>query len=209
MTRQVREAILEGRLRPGSRIRQQALARQFGVSRIPVREALQRLEGEGLVTLVPHSGARVARLDIVECTELYRMRELVEPMALGESTPNLTDRQLAELRGLVNAIEQSSADPARWLELDRRFHLESYAGAPMPRILAMIERFWNQTQQYRRAYMATGSGDKFATANFEHRLILEALELRDSDDAADRQRSHIRRTRISLTRHPELFDTHD
>src|SRR5579884_2201620 len=74
VTRQVREAIIEGRLKPGIRIRQEELARQFGVSRIPVREALRRLESEGLITVVPHSGARVARMDIGECNELYRVR---------------------------------------------------------------------------------------------------------------------------------------
>lgn len=205
VTRQVREAILEGRLKPGIRVRQQELARQFGVSRIPVREALRRLESEGLITLVPHSGARVARMDIGECTELYRLREAIEPMALAESTPNLTTHQLAELRGLVGEIEISTQDRPRWLELDRRFHLESYAAAPMPRLLSMIERFWNQTQQYRRAYLRIDR-EKIEIANAEHRLILAALEDRDGEDAANRLRSHLRRTRITLSRQPELFD---
>ncbi len=206
VTRQVREAILEGRLKPGIRVRQQELARQFGVSRIPVREALRRLESEGLITLVPHSGARVARMDIGECTELYRLREVIEPMALAESVPNLSAQQLIELRGLVSEIENSWQDAPRWLELDRRFHLESYAAASMPRVLSMIERFWNQTQQYRRAYLGTDHDNKIAAANAEHRLILDALEERDGEDAASRLRSHLRRTRVTLSRHPDLFD---
>jgi DNA-binding GntR family transcriptional regulator len=206
VTRQVREAILEGRLKPGIRVRQQELARQFGVSRIPVREALRRLESEGLVTLTPHSGARVARMDIGECTELYRLREVIEPMAMAESAPNLSDQQLTALRGLVGEIENSAEDIPRWLELDRRFHLESYAAAEMPRVLSMIERFWNQTQQYRRAYLGTDQNAKVAVANSEHRLLLDALEQRDGEDAASRLRSHLRRTRITLSRHPELFE---
>jgi DNA-binding GntR family transcriptional regulator len=206
VTRQVREAILEGRLKPGIRVRQQELARQFGVSRIPVREALRRLESEGLITVVPHSGARVARMDIGECTELYRLRELIEPMALAESVPNLTDQRLAELRGLLSAIEESSEDIPRWLELDRRFHLESYAAAPLPRVLTMIERFWNRTQHYRRAYLGTDHGSKVSAANAEHRLMFDALEGRDPEDAANRLRSHLHRTRTTLTRHPELFE---
>jgi len=206
VTRQVREAILEGRLKPGVRIRQQELARQFGVSRIPVREALRRLESEGLITVVPHSGARVARLDIGECNELYRVREVIEPMAMAESVPSLTEPQLTGLRGLLSAIEDSTEDTARWLELDRRFHLECCAAAPMPRVLAMIERFWNQTQQYRRAYMATKHSDTFEAAMAEHRLIFYAMEQRDADEAADRLRLHIRRTRTTLTRDPELFN---
>jgi DNA-binding GntR family transcriptional regulator len=205
VTRQVREAILEGRLQPGIWIRQQELARQFGVSRIPVREALRRLESEGLITVVPHSGARVARMDIVECNELYRVREMIEPMAMAESVLRLSEPQLTGLRRLLSAIEESTEDPARWLELDRRFHLECCAAAPMPRVLAMIERFWNQTQQYRRAYMATDRGDTFEAALAEHRLIFYAIEQRDAEDAADRLRLHIRRTRTTLTRDSELF----
>ena len=206
VTRQVREAILSGRLKPGTRLRQQEFARRFGISRIPVREALRRLESEGLVTLVPHSGARVARMDIGECTELYRLRELIEPMAIAESLPNLSDQQLAALRGLLSVIERSLDDPARWLGLDRRFHLESYAAAPMPRVLTMIERLWNQTQQYRRAYLATDHVGKVELANLEHRLILDALERRDPVGAASCLRSHLRRTAKTLMRHPDLFD---
>jgi DNA-binding GntR family transcriptional regulator len=206
VTRQVREAILEGRLKPGIRIRQQELARQFGVSRIPVREALRRLESEGLITVVPHSGARVARMDIGECAELYWLRELIEPMLIAESVPNLSDRRLTELHGLLTAIEQSSHDTPRWLELDRRFHLESYAAASLPRVQTMTEQFWNQTQQYRRAYLVTDLERKIETANADHRLILDALEQRDANDASNRLRSHLRRTRATLMRHPDLFE---
>src|SRR5215216_991413 len=78
VARQIRAAIIDGRLEPGTRVRQEEIARRLGTSRIPVREALRQLEMEGLVTLVPHVGARVALLDFGEYTELYRMREAVE-----------------------------------------------------------------------------------------------------------------------------------
>lgn len=206
VTRQVREAILDGRLKPGGRVGQEQLARQFGVSRIPVREALRRLESEGLITLVPHSGARVARLDMSECNELYRIRELVEPTVLEESARRLTGDQLASLRKLVGDMEQAAGEPARWLDLDRRFHLQSFAAAPMPRMLSMVERFWNQTQHYRRAYLASDHGANRQVANFEHRLIFDAISLRDPSGAAMRLCSHIRRTRITLTKAPDLFE---
>src|ERR671938_2135164 len=84
----VRQLILRGELRPGERIRQEALASEYGVSRISVREALRQLENEGLVSLVPHTGARVARVDLKECVELYRLREAIEPIVLAASVPN-------------------------------------------------------------------------------------------------------------------------
>ncbi len=83
----LREAILAGRLSPGSRVRQEELAEEFGISRIPVREALRRLEAEGLVVLVPNSGAWVAKLDRAECVEIYRIREQIEPLAILDKLP--------------------------------------------------------------------------------------------------------------------------
>jgi DNA-binding GntR family transcriptional regulator len=202
--RSMRDAILDGRLKPGERIRQEDIARRLGTSRIPVREALRQLETEGLVTLVPHSGARVAVMDFDRFFELYKLREAVEPMAIAESATRLSDDQLATLRELVVTVERTSDDPLHWLEADRRFHLQSYAAAPLPRVLSMIEGFWNQTQQYRRAYLHTVR-PHIDIVNYEHHLILEALERHDADDAANLQRLHIRRTRTTLAPHAELF----
>ena len=205
IARQLRAAIIEGRLPPGARIRQEALAQRFGTSRIPVREALNLLESEGLVVLVPHSGARVARLEFAELTELYRIREALEPLAIRESTPLLTDVQLTELRELAERVEQSAGEPHEWLECDRAFHVGSYAAAPLPRVLTLIESLWNTTQQYRRAYLGTLDVRQLELVDAEHRLILDALERRDAEEAETLQRSHIRRTRITLIEHAELF----
>jgi DNA-binding GntR family transcriptional regulator len=211
-TRYLREAILEGRLRAGVRIRQEAVARELGTSRIPVREALRQLENEGLINLVPRSGARVAKLDFEESAELYRIREELEPLAISQSAPLLSDLQIALLRDLRLQIERSD-DPAVWLLLDRRFHLASYAAAPMPRLLKMIETFWNTTQQYRRIYYGmiaslrqTSSSNELPMTHVDHRLLFDALERRDPVDAECVLRSHIRRTRVSLANHQELFE---
>lgn len=204
VSRNIREAILDGRLKPGDRIRQEDIARRLGTSRIPVREALRQLENEGLVSLVPHSGARVAVMDYEGFSELYRLREVVEPMAISESASRLTDAQLEHLRELMSIVEQTPDDPLQWLRADRQFHLESYSAAPLPKVLSMIEGFWNQTQQYRRAYLYTVQSH-MEIVNAEHRLILEALQRRDPQDAANLQRLHIRRTRTTLTPHSELF----
>lgn len=208
IARMVREAIHDGRLPPGMPIRQEALAKRLGASRIPVREALRQLESEGLVTLVPHSGARVARLDIVEHVEIYRIREALEPIAIAESATRLTDKQLAELNDLAVLIENSQSDPNLWILHDRTFHLATYAAAPLPRLLKMINEFWNSTQHYRRAHLRTFTPKTFQIIHLEHRMILEALERHDPIDAEQRQRSHIRRTRLDLTSHAELFEQH-
>lgn len=208
VARVVREAILDGRLRSGARIRQEALAKRLGTSRIPVREALLELEAEGLTTMTPHSGARVAKLDLAEHTEIYRLREVIEPMAIAESVPLLTDEQVDEVRRHHDAVVESAglADHFKWLAEDRAFHLATYVAAPMPRVRRMIEGFWNTTQQYRRAYLSTLTQDRIELVNGEHRLLVDALERRDGVEAASLLSSHIRRTRLTLSAHPELFE---
>jgi DNA-binding GntR family transcriptional regulator len=206
VTAALRDAILDGRLPPGRRISQAGIAETVGTSRVPVREALRRLETEGLVTLVPRSGAWVAKLSFGEYTELYTIREWVEPRALAASVPGLADDAVAELGALVEGME-TAVDSSAWLDLDRRFHLASYAGARLPRLLRLIEGFWNTTQQYRRAHLSYLQSSRDLTlVHAEHRLLLAAIGRRDAEGAADVLRSHIRRTRLDLARSPELFD---
>ena len=205
----LRKAILEGRLKPGERIRQETLAAEMGTSRIPVREALNRLQNEGLVTLTSHVGARVAQLRLSELDEIYLIRERLEPLAIAQSAPHLSGSQLREIRGYVEEMEASAdaEDPSRWVDLDRRFHLATYSGADLQRLLDLIASLWNATQQYRRAY--TRLPERFALAHAEHRLIVEALERRDADSAELLSLIHIRRTRLTLDEHTELFAAED
>lgn len=204
ITDALRDAILSGRLRPGSRVRQEELAEQFGISRIPVREALHQLESEGLVVLVPNSGAWISKLDRAECIEIYKIRERLEPLALQESAAGLSEEALARLEDLADRIEASN-DTDEFLRLDRAFHLASYEGAEMPQLRRMIQKFWNTTQQYRRAFAATVGRAGMQMVHHEHLLMVEALKRRDGEQASLILYGHIRRTRLALESHPELF----
>jgi DNA-binding GntR family transcriptional regulator len=205
VVRELQRAIFEGTLKPGARIGQQWVAEQFGTSRVPVREALQVLQAEGLVTIRPHSGARVARLELEELSEIYEIREHLEPFALARSTPKLTENQLKSLEELASSIERAAADQdiGRWVELDRRFHITSMSAAPA-RLVGMIEALWNGTEHYRRTYLVIPGG--LQIAQLEHRLLLETIKSGRGDDAANILTVHIRRTRETLSEHAELFE---
>jgi DNA-binding GntR family transcriptional regulator len=194
----IRAEIVDGRLGPGERIRQEAVAGRLNTSRMPVREALKRLHDEGLVTHVSHVGARVATLDVAELDEIYLIRERLEPLALAESIPLLHAGDHDQLRAYVEEMESSAdpGDPSRWVAVDRLFHLRTYSAAPMPRLLEIIDGLWNRTQQYRRAY--TRLAARFEIAHMEHRLLLEAVVGREPEVAAGLTRVHIRRTRLAL-----------
>ncbi|MET3353372.1 UNVERIFIED_ORG: DNA-binding GntR family transcriptional regulator [Xanthobacter viscosus] len=193
----LRAGILAGLYAPGTRVRQEELAERYGTSRIPVREALRDLESEGLVVLVPNSGAWIAKTDINECVEIYKIRERIEPLALSESIRNMDAATIARLADLCAQIE-ASTEVEDFLKLDREFHLLSYKAAAMPTLLAMIERFWNTTQHYRRAYSHLIGKEGQWIIHSEHRLIMEAIRRRDGMDVQHLLESHIRRTRLQL-----------
>jgi DNA-binding GntR family transcriptional regulator len=207
---ELRAAILDGRYPPGTRIRQEDLAAQAGASRIPVREALRELAAEGLVTLVANAGAWVTRLTMEQCAEAYLVRERLEPLLLRLSLPGLDGDVIARLGELAGEMEQAP-DVAAFLRADREFHLAGYAGAPRGEAWGIISRLWNATQHYRREFTrlaagrAGGPGPGLSVTHLEHRLLLDAIARRDAGDAERALVTHIRRTRLELARHPEVF----
>lgn len=196
--------MLDGRLLPGQPIRQAAVAEEIGASRVPVREALRQLVAEGLVELEPNRGARVASLDLEECKEAYAMRRALEPLAIRHSAPNLTAAQLATLKQMIERMD-SARQPREILDADRAFHLLTYAGAGMPRLLRTIESLWTSTQPYRAALLQMLTEEEMAYVQDLHRLILRSLEIGDAEDAARLLESHIHRGSEQLTQHPALF----
>jgi DNA-binding GntR family transcriptional regulator len=205
----LRRAILSGEIGPGEWIRQEEVAERLGSSRLPVREALRILEAEGLTEHERHKGARVPSLTMHEVDVVYRMREQLEQLAIGESIPYLSSddlRALAELQGRIEALPRGEdAAVADFLELDREFHLRSYTGCRIDQLTSTVTRLWNSTAHYRRTFVTlTGPGRRWVI-NAEHRLLLDAISRRDVVDAERFLAGHIRRTRIELGKHPEIF----
>jgi DNA-binding GntR family transcriptional regulator len=200
----LRQRILAGQIVPGERIRQEEVAERFGVSRLPVREALRMLAAEGLTELETNKSARVPMLDMHQVTLMYEMRERLEPLALVESIPWLDDAQLDRLAGIQARIDEDD-DLAHFLELDREFHLLTYAGCDSDELIGAVTRLWNSTQYYRRAFMMVTGPERRWVVNAEHALLLDAIRRRDLVEAEHFSCVHIRRTRIELQHHPELF----
>ena len=201
----LREEILHGRILPGDRIRQEDIAERFGASRLPVREALRMLEAEGLTEHEPHKGARVPRLSRHDVDVVYQMRERLEPLALIESLPLLTEEEHTRLDDVQSRIE-SNTDVDRFLDLDREFHLLTYSGCSLDPLNSMVTRLWNSTQHYRRMFVQLGGRSRMWVVNAEHRLILDAVVRRDGVDAERYLQGHIRRTRIELGHLPGVFE---
>jgi DNA-binding GntR family transcriptional regulator len=195
---EIRRAVLEGEMLPGTRLGQEWLAAKFGASRIPVREALRQLQDEGLVVLAPNRSTWIADINSQESIEVYKIREALEPLAIAESVPRLKEESIVALDSMAVQLEQASTVQA-YIQLDRAFHLGTYAAAPMPQMLRMIERYWNSTQHFRRWLVKDSLARKgFPFSDPQHLMLIEMIRNRDADGAASIVRLHIRRTRLMI-----------
>jgi DNA-binding GntR family transcriptional regulator len=189
----LRQAIVSGELKPGEQVRQEALAERFGVSRVPLREALKILEGEGSVAYVPRRGYFVAELSLGDLLEVYRIRELLEAEAVRVGLSRLTGADLVELDDAVGACERAGrqGDLAAMTAANRRLHFVLYRAAGMARLERQIRILWDATDVYRSVYYAS-AGNR-AVVEAEHRAILAAVRARDVEAAIallDQHRAH-------------------
>ncbi len=179
----LRRAIGSGELRPGEQVRQDALAERYGVSRVPLREALKILQGEGSVTYRPHRGYFVAELSLADLEEVYRIRELLEEEAVRTAVPRLTADGLDELAALVAGCEDAgrAGDVAAMTAANRSLHFALYAASDRPRLVRMVRILWDATDAYRSVYYSDPANRERVAA--EHRQLLRALRSDDADTA--------------------------
>ncbi len=133
----LRSAILQGRLTSGQSLKQDEIASEFKVSKIPVREALVQLQAEGLVSLIPSRGAIVSRLSYDDIAEIYTMRIALEPVALRHAIPQMTNIDFLQMESILERIDHEE-DLTKWAELNWEFHAALYAPANMPRLIHVI-----------------------------------------------------------------------
>ena len=196
----MREAILNGTYSEGEQLRQDAIASELGVSRIPVREALRQLESEGLVTFTPHHGAVVSTFSVAEIRELFELRALLETDLIRRATPRLDAGDLQQAAGILDAYEEALArgDVAEWGDLNWRLHSTLFAAAGRPLTMRTVERLSHHADRYLRMQLALTHGE--SRANAEHRAIVAACRKRDARAAAKLMRSHILGAGESLVR---------
>jgi DNA-binding GntR family transcriptional regulator len=152
ITTQLRDAVLSGEQPSGTQLRQDAIAAQFGVSRIPVREALLQLEAEGLVRIVPHKGAVVTGLSRAEVDDVFALRRMLEVRLLKSSAPQLTEADFQELDRIQSAFGAAirSRDGARWGALNAELHSTLYRRADLPRTEAIVANLLTASERCTR-----------------------------------------------------------
>jgi DNA-binding GntR family transcriptional regulator len=192
----VREEILTGALPPATWISQVQLAKRFGVSRGPVREALRLLEREGLIEAAVNQRARVTAFSVDDLEQLYATRIVNEGLSIAITVPRFTDAEIAGLGSLLEDMDGlAGRDIARWEQVHRAFHTElvKHAGE---RITRMFEQFYDHSERYRRVYI-TGDPRSWSIGAAEHRQIVDACAARDAPLAAAQLGRHLSRTALT------------
>lgn len=184
----LREAIFTGVLQDGEHLRQDKLAEMFNTSRIPVREALARLEQQGLVSNERYRGTTVSALSPEEIKEIFELRALLESDVIRHAVARISDETLARVKTFCDEFA-SEPDSAKWGDLNRNIHYTLYESAERPYHLRVIKTTLDRIERYLRAQLALTDG--MERANREHLGILEACIDRDADLASKRTRDHI------------------
>ncbi len=194
----IRDAILEGRLAPGTPLRISALAQELGVSPIPVREALQVLAAEGLALHQPRRGMVVSTLTAGDIADTYDVRGALEALAAGQVAGHLPPGTLVSLRTTLAQMEQATEhlDHEALLRLDRTFHALFCEAYPNRRASEFLRQIWNYTYRVRRVHPRSEARLRQTVA--EHRAILAALERGDGEAAARLVRRHMDGARDDL-----------
>lgn len=194
----LKDAIVRGVLPVGEVLRQDEIATRFGVSKIPVREALKRLEAEGLVAFTQNRGAVVASLSVEEIEEYMEIRAMLEEKAARLAAPRITDASLNQAeRTLQRYVAESNI--SHWGELNWEFHSTLYADAGRPTLLAFIRSIHDKVERYVRFLLS--HPDEMPNTQREHRAILDAFRRRDPDEAARLTRAHVLDAGTSLVHH--------
>lgn len=191
----LRDAIISGHMKAGESIRQENIAKIFNVSRIPVREALKKLESQGLVKNERYKGAIVSSLSDAEFKEIYEIRLLLEPTVIRHAAQHISKEALEIARACCDEFS-TETDSAKWGELNRKFHEALYMGANRPFHLKIINEASDRIDSYIRAQLVLTDG--MTKARREHLEILEACEKGDGERAAALTRQHIEDSYNSL-----------
>jgi DNA-binding GntR family transcriptional regulator len=191
----LRDAIISGQLDEGEPIRQDDVAKIFNVSKIPVREALKRLEAEGLVAFQRHKGAVVTSMSEPEIVEIFEVRALLEANAIRLSVPHMTEATLARAQAYCDAFA-AETDAARWSEINWQFHSCLYEDAKRPFLIGMIRGVNDRVERYLRIQLTLSQGKE--TADREHRQILDLCRRGDAEGAAALVQAHVMRACDSL-----------
>lgn len=196
----LRQAILKGELAPGERLMEIALAERLGVSRTPIREAIRKLELEGLVLMIPRKGAEVAKISEKSLRDVLEVRRSLEELAIELACQRMDEEAVLELEAAQEAFRRAmkSGDVMKIAETDEAYHDVIYKGTGNDRLVQILNNLREQMYRYRLEYIK--DEDKRQILLIEHENILRAVRFRKVEEAKHAMREHIDNQEITVSK---------
>ena len=196
----LREAILQGRLKPGDRLMEIQLANQLGVSRTPIREAIRMLEQEGLAITVPRKGAQVAKMSEKDMEDVLETREVLDSLAVSKACERMTAEDLENLRAARDRFEDAVGvgDTRKIAEADVAFHDVIYRASNNPKLVNILYNLREQMYRYRLEYIKDNS--VYDTLIQEQRALVDGFERRDRTFLVDTMHTHLQKQLDAVAR---------
>ncbi len=194
----LREAILSGELKPGERMMEVQLAEEMGVSRTPVREAIRKLELEGLVVMIPRKGAYVAGLSLKEAADVFEVRASLEGLAAALTAERITDDEIDAMEKILEEISSAveNSDVETVIKKDAEFHNVLFSATRNAQLAQIISNLKEKIDRFRIQSFSNPS--RIMSILEEHRKIVDAIKDRDSDRAEQLTKEHIEKVEINV-----------
>ncbi len=179
----LKSRILSGELEAGAPIKINEVEETLSISKIPVREAIRKLEANGLVEVIHNSGARVKTIDLNELEQIVLIRQKLEVLAIGLSAENIEKAEIAALDEFIEHMEEcvKNNDKKKYSEINREFHMAIYRGSKANILVDLIQNLWDRSERTTMIFELFPS--RFFKSNSEHREIVKCLENRDRENA--------------------------
>ena len=194
----LRKAILRGELKPGERLMEIQLANKLGVSRTPIREAIRKLELEGLVLMIPRKGAEVAEITIKDLEDVLEVRAALEELAVCDACENITEEQILALKEAADNFQAAleSDDLVKCAETDMAFHEIIYSATNNKRLLQILNNLREQMYRYRVEYLK--DENNYPTLMKEHKDIVEGLVRKNKTQVTETMHQHVKNQAVAV-----------
>lgn len=199
----LRDDIVDGQYDAGSRLVIDELAREMGVSQIPIREAIQQLEADGFVTIEPHVGTRIAEIDATFIFEVFALLESMEIISSTIACSTITDDELATLGQMIHEMDAFVTDADAWSQKNKALHLFICECANTQLVMKMMSKTFAHWDRLRNHYLQDITQNRIAEAQDQHHKLLAAFEKRDADQVEQIIRNHNQTALASYIQHLE------
>ncbi|ATA23265.1 GntR family transcriptional regulator [Brenneria goodwinii] len=188
----IKNAIRQGDYPSGMRLVPELLAQSWGVSRMPVRQALKKLTAEGFVSLLPNRRLVVCEIDLESMKEIFEMRAVLEGLAIRLAVSRMTDEQKREIETDLQKMERNIGPTAHWCSLHRRFHEDIYRHCGRPMLLQQISNLLTMVEPYMKIWVSNETFQQHALLG--HRELFNAINIKTAEECEQMMREHIMNT---------------